>query len=145
MGEPNVKTYESMTSGLEAELAAARGALARDVAAAIAPRDWQDFLRDRFDVAALVAHIDRLRRDQKFADAMRADADRAREAQGRGRGRPSKKSSHETSPSKPAAAHAIKDEAGKSRTAKGQTGKDQAAKDRATKDRATKDESAAAL
>ncbi len=115
-----MKTYESMAAGLEAELAQARGALARDVAAATAPKDWHTFLRDRFDVAALVAHIDRLRRDEKFAEAVRADADRAREAQGRGRGRPPKRSERQTSPAKPVATKTAKGEAAKSKPAAAQ-------------------------
>jgi len=83
-------TYANAVVQRESELETARSALAGDVAAAVARKHWEEFLRDRHDVEQFVEHIELLRRDDAFIAAIRAAADRAREAQGRTRGRPRK-------------------------------------------------------
>lgn len=78
-------TYQQRVREAEAAVAAARGALGRDLAAAIAGKTWSAGLRDSFDARALIDRIDELVRDQSFLDSIRAAADKAR-----GRGRPKK-------------------------------------------------------
>jgi hypothetical protein len=73
-------TYQQRVREAEAAVTAARGALGRDLAAAIAGQTWATQMRDLHDVRALAG----------FIAQIHAAADRAREARGRGRGRPKK-------------------------------------------------------
>lgn len=84
--------YKELVDTLRQELHKARGALARDLAAAAAGADWQVFLRDRYDVAALVEHIEELGRKPDWVARLQAAGDRARQ-QGGKRGRPRKPAS----------------------------------------------------
>ena len=83
-------SYQLRLREAEAAVAVARGALGRDLAAAIAGRAWATRIRDAFDARALIERIDELARDAAFMESIHAAADRAREARGRGRGRPKK-------------------------------------------------------
>jgi hypothetical protein len=82
--------YQSQVDELRDQLSKARSALARDIAAAVATKDWaRDFLRDRHDVSALVEHIEEARRQSDFVNKLHAAGDRERQ-QLRQRGRPRK-------------------------------------------------------
>jgi hypothetical protein len=83
-------SYQFRLQEAEAAVAVARGALGKDLAAAIAGQAWAKRIRDAFDARALVDRIDELARDASFMESIHAAADRAREARGRGRGRPKK-------------------------------------------------------
>lgn len=84
-----MQTYKSHVDELREQLNKARGALARDVAAAVATADWHKFLRDRHDVAALVQRVAELGQQKEWVAALQAAGDRARQ-QGTTRGRPRK-------------------------------------------------------
>jgi hypothetical protein len=81
-------TYQQRVREAEAAVTAARGALGRDLAAAIAGQTWATQMRDLHDVRALAGFIDGLTAEPGFIAQIHAAADRAREARGRGRGRP---------------------------------------------------------
>ena len=83
-----METYATIRKRLTAQLEDAAQALPRDLASAIAKRDWADALRDRFDVEALVAKLDEMRRERGFVTEIHAAGDRARAAQAGRRGRP---------------------------------------------------------
>jgi len=83
-------TYQQRVREAEAAVTAARGALGRDLAAAIAGQTWATQMRDLHDVRALAGFIDGLTAEPGFIAQIHAAADRAREARGRGRGRPKK-------------------------------------------------------
>lgn len=85
-----METYASIKKRLAAQLEDAAQALPRDLASAIAKRDWADALRDRFDVEALVAKLDGMRRERSFVAEIQAAGDRTRAAQAGRRGRPRK-------------------------------------------------------
>ena len=74
----------------EAEAAVARGALGRDLAAAIAGQAWVARIRDAYDAATLVDFIAERATEPGFIAKIHAAADQARAARGRGRGRPKK-------------------------------------------------------
>lgn len=95
-------SYREQVDLLRKQLSEARGALARDLATAVAAADWQAFLRDRYDVNALVAHIDGLAAKPEWVAKLQAAGDRARQ-QGRQRGRPRTRQQPATA-SKPVAA-----------------------------------------
>jgi hypothetical protein len=59
-------TYRESLNEAERELQAARGALPRDCAQAIANAGWAEFLRDKYDVLALVSHVSKLFRSRRF-------------------------------------------------------------------------------
>jgi hypothetical protein len=84
-----MQTYKNQVDGLREQLAKARGSLARDVAAAVATADWHKFLRDKYDVAALVQRVAEFGQQKEWVAALQAAGDRARQ-QGTKRGRPRK-------------------------------------------------------
>lgn len=84
-----MKTYRDQVEALREQLGKVRGSLARDVAAAVAGSDWQAFLRDRYDVDALVERVAELGRQPEWVAKLQAAGDRARQ-QGGKRGRPRK-------------------------------------------------------
>lgn len=95
--------YKEAVATLQQQLDSAKRALPRDVAAAVASRDWSDVLRDRFDVEALIDHIDQRVKDSAFIKQVQAVADKERSQQ-RQRGRPRKQAgakAEPTAPSKP--------------------------------------------
>ena len=83
-------SYQLRLREAEAAVAIARGALGRDLAAAIAGQTWATQMRDVHDVRALAGFVDELAAEPGFIAKVYAVADRAREARGRGRGRPKK-------------------------------------------------------
>ena len=83
-------SYQQRVREAEAAVAAARGALGRDLAAAIAGQAWVARIRDAYDAAALVDFIAERATEPGFIAKIHAAADQAREARGRGRGRPKK-------------------------------------------------------
>lgn len=83
-------TYRESLNQAERELESARGALPRDCAQAIANAGWAEFLRDKYDVLALVSHVSELFRSSDFLDDLYAAGDKARQQQPRV-GRPSKR------------------------------------------------------
>lgn len=83
-------TYRELLNQAERELEAARGALPQDCAQAIANAGWAEFLRDKYDVFALVSHVSGLFRSSAFLDDLYAAGDKARQQQPRV-GRPSKR------------------------------------------------------
>ncbi len=91
-------SYQLRLRAAEAAVIAARGALGKDLAAAIAGQAWAKRIRDAFDARALVDRIDELARDASFMESIHAAADHAREARGRGRGRPKKPERTATKP-----------------------------------------------
>lgn len=91
-------SYQQRLREAEAAMAVARGALGRDLAAAIAGQTWATQMRDVHDVRALVRFIDELAAEPGFIAKVHAVADRAREARGRGRGRPKKPERTATKP-----------------------------------------------
>ena len=92
------ETYQQRVQDAEAAVATARGALGRDLAAAIAGQTWASQMRDVHDVRALAAFVDELGAEPGFIAKIHAAADRAREARGRGRGRPKKPERTATKP-----------------------------------------------
>jgi hypothetical protein len=83
-------SYQRRLREAEAAVAAARGALGKDLAAAIAGQAWAAQMRDVHDVRALAGLVNELAAEPAFIAKLHAAADRAREARGRGRGRPKK-------------------------------------------------------
>jgi hypothetical protein len=81
--------YQEAVIALQQQLESAKQALSRDVAAVVASRDWSVMLRDRFDVEALVEHLDQELRDGALVKRLQANADKER-LQQRQRGRPRK-------------------------------------------------------
>jgi hypothetical protein len=86
----SIISYTERRQAAEAELAAAKAAQGRDLAAALANRSWAAQLRDKYDLAALIDRIDEMARPPEFFEGLHAAADRVRQAHGRGRGRPKK-------------------------------------------------------
>jgi len=82
-------TYQESLDQAERDLQAAREALPRDCAQAIVSAGWAEFLRDKHDVLALVAHVSQLFRSSTFLNELYAAGDKARQQQPRV-GRPSK-------------------------------------------------------
>jgi hypothetical protein len=81
--------YQEAVIALQQQLESAKQALSRDVAAAVASRDWSAMLRDRHDVEALVEHLDQELKDEGLIKRLQANADKDRQQQ-RQRGRPRK-------------------------------------------------------
>ena len=81
--------YQEAVAALQQQLESAKQALSRDVAAAVASRDWSAMLRDRHDVEALVEHLDQELKDEGLIKRLQANADKDRQQQ-RQRGRPRK-------------------------------------------------------
>lgn len=81
--------YAASIEAAKHTLEEAKNALARDVGTAIANAQWS-FLRDRFDVAALVNHVTEVAQKGEFVSKLHAAADKARQQQSP-RGRPRKK------------------------------------------------------
>jgi hypothetical protein len=84
-----VQGYEATVAEARQLLEAAQAALSRDVAQAVANAGWTAFLRDRYDVEALVAHISEAAQHRDFLTKLHAAADKARQQQPQ-RGRPRK-------------------------------------------------------
>jgi hypothetical protein len=84
-----MQSYQDQVETLRDQLNRARNALGRDLAAAVSAKDWSAFLRDRYDVAALVDHIETIGGQAEFVAKLQAAGDRARD-QVRHRGRPRK-------------------------------------------------------
>lgn len=84
--------YQEAVAALQQQLESAKQALSRDVAAAVASRDWSATLRDRYDVDALVEHLDQELKDGGLIKRLQANADKERQQQ-RQRGRPRKQQS----------------------------------------------------
>jgi hypothetical protein len=83
-----MQTYKDQVDGLREQLNKARGALARNVAAAVVTTDWSKFLRDRYDIQALVEQVAELGQQPAWVAALQAAGDRARQQGGkRGRAR----------------------------------------------------------
>ena len=82
-------SYLEQVNQAAQQLDMARTALPRDFAQAIESSVWSKFLRDRYDVAALVKQIGGMLEDRHFLDELHAAADKAREQQPRV-GRPPK-------------------------------------------------------
>lgn len=80
--------YQEAVIALQQQLESAKQALSRDVAAAVACRDWSAILRDRHDVEALVEHLDQELKDEGLIKRLQANADKERQ-----RGRPRKQQS----------------------------------------------------
>lgn len=85
-------TYSKQVQDLKEQLSQAKAALARDIGAGVAVRDWQRFLRDRYDVAALLDYIEAAAEKPAFVTELHAAGDRARQAGSGKRGRPPKAS-----------------------------------------------------
>lgn len=92
--------YQEAVAALQQQLESAKQALSRDVAAAVASRDWSAMLRDRFDVEALIEHLDQELKDGGLIKRLQANADKERQQQ-RQRGRPRKEAREQASPQKP--------------------------------------------
>jgi hypothetical protein len=86
---PEIQDYKASVAAAKQTLDTARSALSRDVAQAVANAEWTAFLRDRFDVQALVDHVSAAARQTDFIEKLHAGADKARQQQ-RQRGRPPK-------------------------------------------------------
>jgi len=83
---PPIQGYEATVEAAKRALETAQNALARDVGQAVVNADW-DFLRDKFDVGALVDHVSELAAKPDFVAKLHASADKARNQQPQ-RGRP---------------------------------------------------------
>jgi hypothetical protein len=84
-----VQGYEASIDAARPQLEAARAALSRDVAQAVAGADWAPLLREKYDVQALMEHIGDIVRQREFVGKLHAAADKARRHQP-ARGRPPK-------------------------------------------------------
>jgi hypothetical protein len=91
---PPIQGYEATVEAARRALEAARNALARDVGQAVVNAQWA-FLRDKFDVSALIDHVSELAAQPAFVAKLHASADKARNQQPP-RGRPPKASSAAT-------------------------------------------------
>ncbi len=83
---PPVQGYTASVEAARQALEAAQTALPRDVGQAVTNAGWR-FLRDRFDVQALIDHITQAAEDADFVNKLHAAADKARQQQPQ-RGRP---------------------------------------------------------
>lgn len=88
---PSFQGYEATVETARRALETAQNALARDVGQAVVNSQW-DFLRDKFDVSALIGFVSELAAKPDFVAKLHASADKARHQQPP-RGRPSKASS----------------------------------------------------
>jgi len=87
---PPIQGYTASVEAARAALEAAQTALPRDVGQAVTTAGLS-FLRDRFDVQALIDHITLVAEDADFVSKLHATADHARQQQPL-RGRPPKAS-----------------------------------------------------
>ena len=85
---PPIQGYTASVEAARQALEAAQTALPRDVGQAVTNAGWA-FLRDRFDVQALIDHITSEAEDADFVSKLHAAADKARQQQPL-RGRPPK-------------------------------------------------------
>jgi hypothetical protein len=83
---PPIKGYTASVEAAKQALEAAENALPRDVGQAVTNAGWT-FVRDPFDVQALIDHITLAAEDADFASKLHAAADKARQQQPL-RGRP---------------------------------------------------------
>lgn len=88
---PPVQGYETSVEAAKRALETAQNALARDIGQAVVNAQWS-FLRDKFDVSALIGFVSELAAKPDFVAKLHASADKARDRQPQ-RGRPSKASS----------------------------------------------------
>jgi hypothetical protein len=91
---PPIQGYEASVEAAKRALEAAQGALSRDVGQAVVGAQWS-FLRDRFDVSALIDYVSELATQPGFVAKLHASADKARNQQPL-RGRPPKANSGAT-------------------------------------------------
>lgn len=87
---PPIKGYSASIEAARQAFEAAQTAMPRDVGQAVTNAGWV-FLRDPFDVQALVDHITMAAEDPDFVSKLHAAADKARQQQPL-RGRPPKAS-----------------------------------------------------
>lgn len=85
---PPIQGYTASVEAARQALEAAETALPRDVGQAVTNAGWV-FLRDRFDVQALIDHITSEAEDADFVSKLHAAADQAKQQQPL-RGRPPK-------------------------------------------------------
>lgn len=85
---PPIQGYTASVEAARQALKVAQTALPRDVGQAVTAAGWS-FLRDRFDVQALIDHITTAAEDADFVSKLHAAADRSRKQQPP-RGRPPK-------------------------------------------------------
>lgn len=85
-----VQGYEATVEAARRALELAQNALARDVGQAVVNAEWA-FLRDKFDVGALIELVSDLAAKPDFVAKLHASADKARDQQPQ-RGRPPKPS-----------------------------------------------------
>ncbi|MEH2506374.1 hypothetical protein V1290_005185 [Bradyrhizobium sp. AZCC 1578] len=85
---PTIQGYGASVEAAKRALEAAQNALSRDVGQAVVSAQWS-FLRDRFDVSALIDCISELAAQPGFVAKLHASADKARNQQP-ARGRPPK-------------------------------------------------------
>lgn len=85
---PPIQGYTASVEAARLALEAAQTALPRDVGQAVTNAGWS-FLRDRFDVQALIDYITLAAKDADFVSKLHAAADKARQQQPQ-RGRPPK-------------------------------------------------------
>lgn len=86
---PMIQGYEASREAAKRLLEAAETALPKDVAHAVANAPWVGFLRDKYDVSALMDTIGELAEEADFVARIHASADKARLQQPL-RGRPPK-------------------------------------------------------
>ncbi|MBR0850258.1 DNA-binding protein [Bradyrhizobium diazoefficiens] len=86
---PIIQSYEASREAAKRLLEAAETALPRDFAQAVAIAPWVSFLRDKYDVSALMDTIGELTKEADFVARIHATADKARLQQPL-RGRPPK-------------------------------------------------------
>ncbi len=82
-----MQTYKDQVELLREQLGKMRGALARDLAAAVTGAEWHKFLRDKYDVAVLVERVGEMGKQPEWVAKLQAAGDRARQ---QGTGRPRK-------------------------------------------------------
>lgn len=85
---PPIQGYTASIEAAKQALEAAQTALPRDVGQAVSGAGWS-FLRDRFDVQALIDQITQAAEEGDFVSKLHAAADQARKQQPQ-RGRPPK-------------------------------------------------------
>lgn len=86
---PIIQGYEASREAAKRLIEAADTALPRDVAQAVANAPWVNFLRDKYDVSALMDTIGELTKEADFVARIHGSADKARLQQPL-RGRPPK-------------------------------------------------------
>jgi hypothetical protein len=102
---PPIPGYTESVEAAKQALEAAQAALSRDVGQAVTNAGWS-FLRDRFDVQALIDQITLAAEEGDFVKKLHAEADTARHQQPL-RGRPPKANNEAAHKHKNAGANAI--------------------------------------